>query len=183
MISFVEHIRKLTIEFISLFNFWSCDTSPSSSFKGRNTLIVFFLTIDVLIDVSRICLNVADLVIYIHIVLLPNGILNFSSQSFHFWSEFLTARLFCFSMSFVSSDLVSSYIHPISSIRPQKMIFWLNQKMFFGLSSMTSTCTETALLLPVRVGHEISTYHYHTIRGKSVNPGVGGWGHSDSSWV
>ena len=116
MISFVEHIRKLTIEFISLFNFWSCDTSPSSSFKGRNTLIVFFLTIDVLIDVSRICLNVADLVIYIHIVLLPNGILNFSSQSFNFWSEFLTARLFCFSMSFVSSDqLYTSYIiHPSS---------------------------------------------------------------------
>ena len=94
MIIFVEHIRKLTIKFLSLFNFWSCDTSSSSSFKGRNTLIVFFLTIDVPIEVSRICLNVADQVIYIQIVLLPNVTLNFSSQSFKFWPEFLTARFF-----------------------------------------------------------------------------------------
>ena len=42
MIIFVEHICKLTIKFISLLNFWSCDTSSSSSFKGQNTLIVFF---------------------------------------------------------------------------------------------------------------------------------------------
>ena len=110
MITFVEHIRKLTIKFLSLFNFWSCDTSSSSSFKGRNTLIVFFfLTIDVQIEVSRICLNIADQVIYIQIVLLPNIILNFSSQSFKFLFEFLTARLFCFSMSFVSSANLPSY--------------------------------------------------------------------------
>ena len=109
MIIFVEHVRKLTIKFLSLFNFWSCDTSSSSSFKGRNTLIVFFLTIDVAIEVSRICLNVADQVIYIQIVLLPNVILNFSSQSFKFWPEFFTVRLFCFSMSFVSSAKLPSY--------------------------------------------------------------------------
>ena len=93
MITFLEHIRKLTIKFLSLFNFWSCDTSSSSSFKGRSTLIVFFLTIDVPTEVSRICLNVANQVIYIQIVLLPNIILYFSSQSFKFWSEFLTVRL------------------------------------------------------------------------------------------
>ena len=82
---------------------------PPLFFKGRNTLIVFFLTIDVPIEVSRICLNVADQVIYIQIVLLPNIILSFSSQSFKFWSEFLTARLFCFSMSVVSSANLPSY--------------------------------------------------------------------------
>ena len=109
MIIFVEHVRKLTIKLLSLFNFWSCDTSSSSSFKGRNTLMVVFLTIDVPIEVSRICLNVADQVIYIQIALLPNVILNFSSQSFKFWPEFLTARLFCFSMSFVSSANLPSY--------------------------------------------------------------------------
>ena len=63
-------------------------------------LIVFSLTIDVPIEISRICLNVADQVIYI---LLPNAILNFSSQSFKFLHEFLTTRLFCFSMNFDSS--------------------------------------------------------------------------------
>ena len=74
-------------------------------------MIVFFLTIDEPIEVSRICLNVADQVIYIQMVLLPNIILNFSSQSFKFWSEFLTACLFCFSMSFVSSaNLISEVI-------------------------------------------------------------------------
>ena len=103
MITFVEHICKLTIKFLGLFNFWSCITSSSSSFKGKNILIVFFLNIDVPIAVSRIFLNVADKVIYIQIMRLPNIILNFSSQSCKFWSEFLTAHLFCFSMSFVSS--------------------------------------------------------------------------------
>ena len=109
MIIFVEHIRKMTIKYLSLFNFWSCDTSSSSSFKGRNTLIVFFLTIDVRIEVSRICLNVADQVIYIQIVLFPNITLNFSSHSSKFWSEFLTAGLFCFNLSFVSSANLPSY--------------------------------------------------------------------------
>ena len=116
MITFIKHIRKLAIKFLSLFNFWSCDTSSSSSFKGRNTLIVFFLTIDVLIEVSRICLNVADQVIYIQIVLLPNIILNFSSQNFKFWSQFLTACLFCFCMGFVSSANLPSYFR--GTVRP-----------------------------------------------------------------
>ena len=65
--------------------------------------LCFFLTIDVRIEVSRICLNVADQVIYIQIVLFPNITLNFSSHSFKFWSEFFTVRLFCFNLSFVSS--------------------------------------------------------------------------------
>ena len=77
--------------------------------RGGIPWLSFFLTIDVPIEVSRICLNVADQVIYIQIVLLPKIILNFSSQSFKFWSEFLTARLVCFSMSFVSSTNLPSY--------------------------------------------------------------------------
>ena len=56
--------------------------------------VFFFLIIDVPIEVSMICLNFTNLVIYIQVVLLPNNILNFFSQSFKFWSEFLTARLF-----------------------------------------------------------------------------------------
>ena len=63
--------------------------------RGIPWLSFFWL----LTEVSRICLNVADQVIYIQIVLLPNVILNFSSQSFKFWPEFLTVRLLCFSMS------------------------------------------------------------------------------------
>ena len=110
MIIFVEHNRKLTIKFLSLCDtFWSCDTSYSSSFKGWNTLIVFFTTIDVPIEDSRTCLNIANQVIYVQILLLPNIILNFSSQSFKSWSEFLTAHLFCLSMSFVSSAKLPSY--------------------------------------------------------------------------
>ena len=125
MITFVKHIRKLTIKFRSLFNFWSCDTSSSSSFKGRNTLIVFFLTIDVPIEVSRICINVADQAIYIQIVLLllPNIILNSSSQSFKglIWVSYCPFFFFvffffffCFSMSFFLLRiflLISEVIH------------------------------------------------------------------------
>ena len=56
--------------------------------------LFFFLTIDVPIEVSRICLNVADQVIYIQTVLLPNIILNFSSQSFNFDLSFLLPVFF-----------------------------------------------------------------------------------------
>ena len=76
-------------------------------------MIVFFLTTDVPIEVSRIYLNVTNQVIYIQIVLLPHIIINLSPQSFKFRSEFLTDywlyRLFCFSMSFVSSANLLSY--------------------------------------------------------------------------
>ena len=91
------------------FNSSACSVSeavipvPPLLFRGGIPWLSFFLTIDVPIEVCRICLNIADQVIYIQIVLLPNVILTFPSQSFKFWPEFLTARLFCFSMSFVSS--------------------------------------------------------------------------------
>ena len=42
MITCVEHIRKQTIKFLSLFNFWGCDTSSASSFTHffeQHTLI------------------------------------------------------------------------------------------------------------------------------------------------
>ena len=67
---------------------------PPLFFKGRNTFIVFFLTIDVPIDVLRICHNITNQVICRQIMLLPNIILNFFPQSFKFWYKFLTAHLF-----------------------------------------------------------------------------------------
>ena len=82
---------------------------PPLLLRGRIPWLSFFLTIDVPTEVSRICLNVADQGIYIQIVLLPNIILNFSSQSFKFLFEYLTAHLFCFSRSFVSSANLPSY--------------------------------------------------------------------------
>ena len=83
--------------------------APPLSLRRGIPWLSFFLTIDVTIEVSRICLNITNQVIYIQIVLLPNIILNFFSQSFKFCSEILTARLSCFSMSFVSSANLPSY--------------------------------------------------------------------------
>ena len=62
-----------------------------------------FVWLYVPIEVSRICLNVADQDIYIQIMLLPNIILNFSSQSFKFWFWVSYYPSVLFSMSFVSS--------------------------------------------------------------------------------
>ena len=39
---FVEHIRKLAIKFLRLFNIWICNATSSSSCKMRNTSSVFF---------------------------------------------------------------------------------------------------------------------------------------------
>ena len=46
--SFTEHIRKLTIEFLCLFEIRLSNTLSILPFQGWNTLGVFFLTIDVL---------------------------------------------------------------------------------------------------------------------------------------
>ena len=81
-------------------NFSACSISeavipvPPLLLRGGIPWLSFFLTIDVPIEVSRICLNVADQVIYIQIVLLPNVILNFSSQSFKFDLSFLLPVFF-----------------------------------------------------------------------------------------
>ena len=47
MFIFTEHIRKLTIEFLCLFEIRLSNTLSIFPFQGWNTLGVFFLTIDV----------------------------------------------------------------------------------------------------------------------------------------
>ena len=54
---FTEHIRKLTIEFLCLFEIRLSNTLSIFPFQGWNTLGVFFLTIDVPIEVSGVCLT------------------------------------------------------------------------------------------------------------------------------
>ena len=46
MFIFTEHIRKLTIEFLCLFEIRLSNTLSILPFQGRNTLGVLFLTID-----------------------------------------------------------------------------------------------------------------------------------------
>ena len=65
MISFVDHIRKLTI------NSSACSISeavipvPPLLLRGGIPSLSIFLTIDIPIEVSKICFYVADQVIYI----------------------------------------------------------------------------------------------------------------------
>ena len=94
-------------------------------FKGRNTRTLSVLSIDV-------SLNVAYQVIYIQIMLLPNIILNFSSQNFKFWSEFLSVPLyyspsFLLSISSVSSANLLSYFRIIQGTEEtnQLLLDWL----------------------------------------------------------
>ena len=57
MFIFTEHIRKLTIEFLCLFEVQLNNTLSILPFQGWNTLGVFFLTIDVPIEVSGAALT------------------------------------------------------------------------------------------------------------------------------
>ena len=57
MFIFIEHIRKLTIEFLCLFEVRLGNTLSILPFQGWNTLGVFFLTINVPIEVSGVCLS------------------------------------------------------------------------------------------------------------------------------
>ena len=59
-VHFIEHIRKLTIEFLCLFEVRLSNTLSILPFQGWNTLGVFFLTINVPIEVSGICLNITN---------------------------------------------------------------------------------------------------------------------------
>ena len=65
MFIFNEHIRKLTIEFLCLFEVRLINTLSILPLQGWNTLGVFFLTIDVPIEVSGVCLNITNQVIHI----------------------------------------------------------------------------------------------------------------------
>ena len=61
MLNYVEHIRKLTIKFICLFQFRFSNNVTISPLKWWDTLSVFLLTIYVSIEVSGISLNVTKL--------------------------------------------------------------------------------------------------------------------------
>ena len=93
---FVEHIRKLTIKFICLFQFRFSNTITICPLKGWGTLSVFLLTIYVSIEVSRISLNVTNQVIDIQIMLLFDIGLYFPSQSFKFWPKLILQVFFTF---------------------------------------------------------------------------------------
>ena len=110
MLIFVEHIRKLTIKFICLFQFRFSNTITISPLKGRDTLSVFLLTIYVSIEVSGINFNVSNQVIVIQIVLLFDTGLYFPSLSFKFWTKFTNASLVCFCMGFICSTNLPSYL-------------------------------------------------------------------------
>ena len=110
MLIFVEHIRKLTIKFICLFQFRFSNTVTISPLKGWDTLSVFLLTIYVSIEVSGISLYVTNQVIDIQIMLLFYIGLDFPSQSFKFCPKFTTASLFRFCVCFISSTNLPSYL-------------------------------------------------------------------------
>ena len=107
---FVEHIRKLTIKFICLFQFRFSNTVIISPLKGWNTLSVFLLTIYLSIEVSGISLKVTNQVTDVQIVLLFDIGVYFPSQSFKFWPKFTTASRFRFCMCFISSTNLPSYL-------------------------------------------------------------------------
>ena len=107
---FVEHIRKLTIKFICLFQFRFSNAITISLLKRWDTLSVFLLTIYVSIEVSGISLNVSNQVTDRQIVLLFDIALYFPSQSFKFWPKFTTASLFRFYVCFISSTNLPSYL-------------------------------------------------------------------------
>ena len=75
---FTEHIRKLTIEFLCLFKVRLSNTLSIPPFQEWNTLGVFFLTIDVTIEVSGVCLNITNQVVHMQIILFSYISLHFS---------------------------------------------------------------------------------------------------------
>ena len=76
---FIEHIRKLTIEFLCFYEIRLSNTLSIFPFQRWNTLGVFFLTIDVRIEVSGVCFNITNQVIHIQIMLFSYISLDFSS--------------------------------------------------------------------------------------------------------
>ena len=74
---FIEYIRKLTIEFLCLFEVRLSNTLSILPFQEWNTLCVFFLIIYVTIEVSGVCLNITNQVIHIQIILFSYIFLKF----------------------------------------------------------------------------------------------------------
>ena len=64
MFTFVEHIRKLTVNFLCLFQLWLCQAAAISPIQRWDTLRVFLLTISVLVEVSGISFNITNQVVY-----------------------------------------------------------------------------------------------------------------------
>ena len=75
---FIEHIRKFTFKFPCLFKIRLSNPISIPLFQGWNTFGVVFLTIDVPIEVSGVCLNITNLVINVQFMLFPNISLDFS---------------------------------------------------------------------------------------------------------
>ena len=98
MFTFVEHIRKLTIVLICLFQLWFCQTAAISLLKRWDTLCVFLLTINVPVEVSGISFNITNQVLYVQIILPLHISFNFPSQKFNFLPTFATARLISLNM-------------------------------------------------------------------------------------
>ena len=94
---FIEHIRKLTIEFLCLFEVRLSNTLSILPFQGWNILGVFFLTINVPIEVSGVCLNIpTKLFTYKSCCFLTSALISLLKVS-NFLSKFATACLFCLS--------------------------------------------------------------------------------------
>ena len=122
-IIFVEHIRKLTIRFICLFQFRFSNTVTISPLKGWNTLSVFLLTIYVTIEVSGIRF------------IVPNQLLTYKSCCF------LTSA-FTSLLSVSNFDYV--YYCQSFSLLPVFYIFYESSFLSQGLSQGTE---DTVLLV------------------------------------
>ena len=92
MFTFVEHIRKLTVKFICLFQLWLPSRCHFSSLEV-GTLRIFLLTNNVLVDVSWIICNITNQVVYIYIMLLLYISLNFILRDSNFDLSLLLAKV------------------------------------------------------------------------------------------
>ena len=88
--TFAEHIRKLTVKSICLFQHWIIQTSAFSLLMGGIPRVSFFWLL-----VSGIGLNITNLVAF---MLLFHISLNFPSHRFKSWLHFAASSLLCLSM-------------------------------------------------------------------------------------
>ena len=110
MFIFTEHIRKLTIEFLCLFEIRLSNTLSILPFQGWNTLGVFFLTIDVPIEVSGICLkSPTNLFTYKSCCFLTSALISLLKVS-NFDLSLLLPVFFCLCMSFIFPANLPSYL-------------------------------------------------------------------------
>ena len=111
---FIEHIRKLTIEFLCLFEVRVSNTISILPFQGWDTLGVILLTIDVPIEVSGVCLtSPTKLFTYKSCCFLTSALIFLLKVSNFDLSLLLLS--FCLCMSFISpvNLLISGVIQGI----------------------------------------------------------------------